>query len=222
MVKEKLKRDNFIESNLGLVHSICKRFSARGIEYDDLYQAGCIGLIKAADAFDQSRGLCFSTYAVPVIMGEVRRLFRDGGAVKVSRSVKELSIKVNREKQKLEQALGREPTVSEIADKLGVSCEDVTEAVCATQPTVSLTYEGEDGVCETELPTVSTEDEISDRILLDQAFSILSDNEKIIMNCRYYRGMTQSKTATVLGMSQVQISRAEKRILEKLKKVLKE
>ena len=222
MVKEKLKRDNFIESNLGLVHSICKRFSARGIEYDDLYQAGCIGLIKAVDAFDESRGLCFSTYAVPVIMGEIRRLFRDGGAVKVSRSVKELSLKVNREKQKLEQALGREPTVSEIADKLGVSCEEVTEAVCATQPTVSLTYEGEDGVCETELPTVSTEDEISDRILLDQAFSNLCENEKIIMNCRYYRGMTQSKTAALLGMSQVQISRAEKRILEKLKKILKE
>ncbi len=222
MVKEKNQRDNFIESNLGLVHSICKRFCGRGIEYDDLYQAGCIGLIKATDAFDQSRGLCFSTYAVPVIMGEVRRLFRDGGAVKVSRSVKELSLKVGREKQKLEQVLGREPTVSEIAEKIGVSCEEVTEAVCASQPTVSLTYDSDDGARETELPTVSTEDEISDRILLDQAFEILGDDEKLIMNCRYYRGLTQSKTADLLGMSQVQISRAEKRILTKLRKVLME
>lgn len=222
MVKEKIQRDSFIESNLGLVHSICKRFCGRGIEYDDLYQAGCIGLIKAADAFDQSRGLCFSTYAVPVIMGEVRRLFRDGGAVKVSRSVKELSMKINREKQRLEQKLCREPTVSEIADKLGVSCEEVTEAVCASQPTVSLTYEGEDGVRETELPTVSTEDEVSDRILLDQAFASLTDDEKKIMNCRYYKGMTQSKTAALLGMSQVQISRCEKRILTKLREILKE
>ena len=98
MVKSKAERDSFIENNLGLVHSICKRFSGRGIEYDDLYQAGCIGLIKATDAFDKKRGIMFSTYAVPVIMGEVRRLFRDGGAVKVSRSVKELGIKISREK----------------------------------------------------------------------------------------------------------------------------
>ena len=103
MLKDKSKRDAFIENNLGLVHSICKRFCGRGIEYDDLYQAGCMGLVKAADGFDSDRGLMFSTYAVPVIMGEVRRLFRDGGAVKVSRSVKELGLKINREKQILEQ-----------------------------------------------------------------------------------------------------------------------
>lgn len=222
MVREKAQRDIFIENNLGLVHSICKRFCGRGIEYEDLYQAGCIGLIKAADAFDESRGLCFSTYAVPVIMGEVRRMFRDGGAVKVSRSVKELSMKINREKQMLEQSLGREPTVSELAEKLGVNCEDVTEAVCASQPTVSLTYEGEGGLKETELPTVSTEDEISDRLLLDEAFKSLDDLEKQIMELRYYRYMTQSKTAKLLNMSQVQVSRAEKKILAKLRGILKE
>ena len=220
MVKDKLKRDSFIENNLGLVHSICKRFSGRGIEYDDLYQAGCIGLIKATDAFEEERGLCFSTYAVPVIMGEVRRLFRDGGAVKVSRSIKELGLHINREKQKLEQKLNREPTVKEIADNLNVSCEEVAEAVCACQPTVSLTFHGEDGIKESQLPTVSTEDEISDRLLLDEAFSKLDEVEKQIMVLRYYNFLTQSKTAKLLNMTQVQISRAEKRILLKLKGII--
>ena len=220
MVKESYERDSFIENNLGLVHSICKRFSGRGIEYDDLYQAGCIGLIKATDAFDDERGIMFSTYAVPVIMGEVRRLFRDGGAVKVSRSVKELALHINREKQKLEQTLNREASVSEIAKALNVSSEDVTEAMCACQPTVSLTYDGEDGVCENDLPTPSAEDEISDKLILDEAFEKLEKIEKEIMICRYYKLMTQSKTAEILNMTQVQISRAEKRILAKLRAML--
>lgn len=217
MVETKSERDSFIESNLGLVHSICKRFSGRGIEYDDLYQAGCIGLIKATDAFDKDRGLMFSTYAVPVIMGEVRRLFRDGGTVKVSRSVKELSMKIAYEKQKMEQKLCREPTVSELAAALGVSNEEITEAVCATQPTVSLTYEGEDGIKETELPTVGEEESISNRLVLDEAFSKLTEDERKIMKYRYYNGMTQSKTAKILNMTQVQVSRAEKKILAKLR-----
>ena len=217
MVKSKAERDSFIENNLGLVHSICKRFSGRGIEYDDLYQAGCIGLIKATDAFDKKRGIMFSTYAVPVIMGEVRRLFRDGGAVKVSRSVKELGIKISREKDKLEQKLCREPTIGELAEKLGVSKEEITEAVCANQSTVSLTYEGDDGIKETDLPTVSTEEEISNRLTLDEAFKILNDNEIKIMKLRYYNSFTQSKTAEILNMSQVQVSRAEKKILLKLR-----
>ena len=221
MLKEKKDRDRFIETNLGLVHSLCKRFSGRGIEYDDLYQAGCIGLIKATDAFDESRGLCFSTYAVPVIMGEIRRLFRDGGAVKVSRSVKELGMKINREKQILEQKLCREPTISEISHSLGVSTEEITEALCASQPTVSLTYEDEDGVSETDLPTVSSEDEISDRILLDGAIEKLDENEKRIVVYRYYQSLTQSKTAELMSMTQVQVSRAEKKILLKLRGILK-
>lgn len=220
MLKEKKERDRFIETNLGLVHSLCKRFSGRGIEYDDLYQAGCIGLIKATDAFDESRGLCFSTYAVPVIMGEIRRLFRDGGAVKVSRSVKELGMKINREKQILEQKLCREPTISEISRSLGVSAEEITEALCASQPTVSLTYEDEDGVSETDLPTVSTEDEISDRILLDGALKRLDETEKRIVVYRYYQSLTQSKTAELMSMTQVQVSRAEKKILLKLRGIL--
>ena len=162
---DKKAREELVIGNLRLVLSVIQRFANRGENPDDLFQVGCIGLIKATDAFDTERGLCFSTYAVPVIMGEMRRLFRDGGAVKVSRSVKELSLKIAREKQKLEQKLCREPTVCEIAAALEVSPEEITEALCASQPTVSLTYDGEDGICETDLPTVSTEDEISDKLL---------------------------------------------------------
>ena len=220
MLKEKIQRDRFIEENLGLVHSICKRFVGRGIEYEDLFQAGCIGLIKATDAFDRERGLMFSTYAVPVIMGEVRRLFRDGGPVKVSRSVKELSFHINRKREILEQKLNREPTVLEIAEELGVSAEAVTEAICASQNTVSLTYDDESGIKETDLPTISTEDEISNRLILDEAFKKLDETERKIMECRYYRYMTQSKTAKILNMTQVQVSRAEKRILMKLRGIL--
>ncbi len=221
MVETKQKREEVIEKNLPLVHSLCRRFIGRGIEYDDLYQAGCIGLIKAVDAFDESKGFAFSTYAVPVIMGEVRRLFRDGGAVKVSRSVKELHLKITRQKQILEQELCREPTVSEIAKRLNVSAEEVTEALCAGQAPVSLTVESDDGITETDLPTVSFEDKIFDRILLDNAFERLTKEEVKIVKCRYYGGMTQSKTAEILNMSQVQVSRAEKKILLKLKSILK-
>ncbi len=221
MLKEKCERDRFIETNLGLVHSLCKRFVGRGIEYDDLYQAGCMGLIKATDAFDESRGLCFSTYAVPVILGEIKRLFRDGGAVKVSRSVKELGLKITYEKQKLEQKLCREPKISEIADALGIGAEEVTEALCAAQPTVSLTYESEDGICEIGIPTVSTEDEISDKLLLDFAMNKLSDTERKIVELRYYKSFTQNKTAKLLNMTQVQVSRAEKKILSKLRCLVK-
>ena len=219
-VEQKPRRDRFIEENLGLVHSLCKRFSGRGIEYDDLYQAGCIGLIKATDSFDGERGVCFSTYAVPVIMGEIRRLFRDGGAIKVSRSVKELGMKINREKQNMEQKLCREPTVSELAAALSVSAEDITEAICASQPTVSLTREEDGEISETELPTLSTEDEVSDRLVLDSAIEKLGDSEKQLVIYRYYNYFTQSKTAELMSMSQVQVSRAEKKILAKLRKIL--
>lgn len=221
MVKAGIDRDRFIEENLGLVHSLCRRFSGRGIEYDDLYQAGCIGLIKATDAFDGERGVCFSTYAVPVIMGEIRRLFRDGGAVKVSRSVKELGMKITREKQIMEQRLCREPTVSELAAALSVTCEEITEAMCAAQPTVSLTRDDDGEVSETDLPTISAEEEISDRLLIDSALDKLEDNEKQLVIYRYYKYLTQSQTAQKLSMTQVQVSRAEKKILKKLREILK-
>lgn len=220
MVESRLAREEFIEKNLPLVHSICKRFTGRGIEYDDLYQAGCIGLIKATDNFEESKGFAFSTYAVPVIMGEVRRLFRDGGSIKVSRSVKELYLKIMRETEILEQTLNREPTISELAEKMGVSCESITEALNASQMPVSLTVENDDGVKETDLPTVSTEEEIIGKVLIDGAIKYLEADEVKIVKYRYYNGFTQSKTAKLLNMSQVQVSRAEKKILLKLRKAL--
>ncbi len=221
MVEEKLEREEVIKENLLLVHSICKRFKGRGIEYDDLYQAGCVGLIKAVDAFDSDKGFAFSTYAVPVIMGEVRRLFRDGGAVKVSRSIKELYLKIMREKTILEQKICREPTVLELAERLKVSAEEITEAINASQSPISLTIDKDGEIGETELPTVSFEDNISNKILLDSAFKYLDNTEIEILKCRYYNALTQSKTAKILNMSQVQVSRAEKKILLKLKSILK-
>ena len=221
MVKDKAKRDSFIENNLGLVHSLCKRFCGKGIEYDDLYQAGCMGLVKAADAFDEERGFCFSTYAVPVILGEIKRLFRDGGSVKVSRSVKELAMRINREQLRFERDFGREPTVCELSEILGVAAEEITEAVCASQPTVSLTYEDGDKEFQIDLPTISAEEQISDRIFIDEAFKKLDEVEQKIIKDRFYDGMTQSKTAKILSMTQVQVSRSEKKILCKLREIMK-
>lgn len=215
-----LERDKFIESNLPLVHSLCKRFVGRGVEYDDLFQAGCIGLVKATDGFDESRGLCFSTYAVPVILGEIRRIFRDGGSVKVSRSVKELSLKINRAKQQLETKLMREPQISELAAELGVLPEEITEAISASQPTVSLTYESDDGVCDTDVAVAGPEDLLTDKLLLQRAFKVLDTYEQQIIKCRYFDYLTQNETADLLGMSQVQVSRAEKKILLKLRNAI--
>lgn len=220
MLKENINREAFIEENLRLVHSLCHRFRGRGIEYDDLFQAGCVGLVKAVDAFEEERGLCFSTYAVPVILGEVRRLFRDGGPVKVSRSLKELSLKINRVKEALQAELGREPTVSELAVRLQVSPEDITEALCANQPTASLTIEDEDGISEVDIPIVSTEDEISDRLVIDMALEKLDELEQKLIRYRYFGSLTQSKTAQLLSLSQVQVSRMEKKILKKLRSVI--
>ena len=213
-------RDSFIESNLPLVHSLCKRFIGRGIEYDDLYQAGCIGLIKAVDGFDESRGLCFSTYAVPVILGEIRRMFRDGGSVMVSRSLKELSLKVIRVKSQLELKFSREPTVSELATELGVTPEEITEAQSAAMPTLSLTYESDDGINEMDVAVSGPEDTLTNKLLLERAFKNLDNTEQQIIKYRYFEYLTQNETAARLGMSQVQVSRAEKKILLKLRGVI--
>ena len=220
MVEAKINREEFIKENLGLVHSICRRFSGRGIEYDDLYQAGCMGLVKAVDAYDFELGFAFSTYAVPVIMGEVRRLFRDGGAVKVSRSIKELNFKIARANELLQQNLNREPTVNEIANYLGVDVADVSEALCASQQILSLTVENDDGITERDLPTIDHQDEINNKILIETAARELNDIERMIIKYRYFDLCTQSKTAALLNMTQVQVSRAEKRILLKMRQTI--
>lgn len=209
-----MTRDEFIEKNLPLVHSLAKRFRGRGIEYEELYSAGCLGLVKAYDNFESERGLCFSTYAVPVILGEIRRLFRDGGAVKVSRSLKELSLRAARAREEI-AAEGREPRVSEIAERLGVSCEEAAEAIAAGTPPVSLTAE-EDGE-NIDLPQDSGEEELINRLALRQCLMELSAEERELIILRYFRGKTQTETAQLLGITQVQVSRKERRILESLR-----
>ena len=209
--------DNFICENLGLVHSCAKRFAKRGIEYDDLYQAGCMGLIKAANGFDKERGLCFSTYAVPVILGEIKRLFRDGGTIKVSRSLKELSLKAVNTKEKMEKEMGREVSINELAGALSVSGEEIAEALCAAQPVMSLTAQSEDGDTQLDLPTPGVEEQLSDRLDHDVALAKLSREDANIIKLRYFRGLTQSQTAKLLNMTQVQISRRERKILDTLR-----
>lgn len=206
-------RDTLITENLGLVHTCAHRFSGKGIEYEDLFQAGCMGLVKAFDAFDTERGVRFSTYAVPVILGEIRRLFRDGGTVKVSRTLKELSMKTAREREAFALKEGREPTIKELAQRLCVTEEEVTEAVCAAAPVVSITVGEDNGGGQEDIPVESPEEQISERLSVIQAVSTLDEKDRALVRLRYYENKTQSQTAAVLGMTQVQVSRREKKIL---------
>jgi len=218
MVKLKEKRNKLVEENLGLVYSCANRFKGRGAEYEDLVQAGCVGLIKAADNFDETRGFSFSTYAVPVILGEIKRVFRDSGTVKVGRAVKEKSRAVIKQKEEIAVKLGREPTLSELAENLGVEQTEVAMLLNASMPAVSLT--ASDDEFQLDIPVVSHENEISDMLALRQVIDSLEERDKIMIELRFYSGLTQAKTADRLGMTQVQVSRREKIILEQLRKKL--
>lgn len=215
-----MDREKFINDNMGLVHSCCKRFTGKGIEYDDLFQAGCIGLIKATDAFNSELGFCFSTYAVPVILGEIKRMFRDGGMVKVSRNLQELSLKVKFLREKYIREQDRELSVGELAELLSVTPEEVAESLCATQPTVSLTYESEDEIHELELSVENNGDILTDKLLLEDLLSRLPDIDSKLIKMRYFSGKTQKETAEALSMTQVQVSRSEKKILRCLREML--
>ena len=210
-------RQELIENNIGLVHSCAQKLKGRGMEYDDLFQAGCMGLIKAADAFDVGRGLRFSTYAVPVILGEMRRLFRDGGTVKVSRTLKELSLKITRVRERFSLEHGREPHVSELARILEVEESQIVEAITAATPPLSLTAGEEDGGGQLDLPVDSPEDMLSDIISLKQVLGQLEPGDRRLVFLRYFGGKTQTQTAQELGMTQVQVSRREKKILQSLR-----
>ena len=213
-------RSEMIENNMALVHSCAHRFKGRGIEYEDLFQAGCIGLIKAADAFDFDRGVRFSTYAVPVILGEMRRLFRDGGAIKVSRTIKELSLKISRFRERFTFSNGREPTVSELALSLDISEEAVVEALNVCSPPISLTESDENGGGQLDLPVGSPEELMSDLISLRQVIGTLEERDRELILLRYFGEKTQTQTAERLGMTQVQVSRREKKILTMLRQEL--
>lgn len=210
------EREKRIEENLGLVHACANKFRGRGAEYDDLFQAGCVGLIKAADGFDPSRGFAFSTYAVPVILGEIKRIFRDGGAVKVSRSLKEKARTVLGEREKYMNENATEPTVSVLAERLGWTAEETAEAIGAGLPPISLTPGDDERGGQIDIPT-DNEEEMFDRMDLNRVLSQLGEKDRAIIEWRYFRCATQSATAEKLGMSQVQVSRREKKILTDLR-----
>lgn len=210
-------RDEFIESNLGLVHACATRFKGKGIEYDDLYSAGCVGLIKATDHFEPERGLCFSTYAVPVILGEIRRLFRDGGTVKVSRGLKELSLKINRTIKDFRDKNGFEPTILQIAEIMNLEPQQVAEAINAGTQPLSLTADNESGEKQIDIPVAPPEEKLTELMALRQIITELDKTEQQIIILRFFKNKTQSETGKILNMSQVQISRKEKKILEKMR-----
>ena len=215
-----MDRDQSIQENIGLVHACAKRFKGRGMEYDDLFQAGCLGLVKAVDHFDESRGLKFSTYAVPVILGEMRRLFRDGGAVKVGRSLKELSIRASRKAADFAEKEGRSPTVGELAELLGVEPAEAAQALGAAQMPLSLTASEEDGGGQMDISVEGEDEKIAELLSLKQVVKELPPRDQNIIYFRYYKHRTQTETAQALGMTQVQVSRREKVILQELRRKL--
>lgn len=213
-----MENKDFAERNVGLVRALVPRFLGRGIEYDDLFQAGCEGLIKAAEHFDPDRGYKFSTYAVPVILGEMRRLFREGGTVKVSRGLKELSMKAVHLSEQIETETGKAPSVSILAEKLGVPEEKCAEALNAAAQPVSLT--GDDENNETDIPVDAPEEKITDHLALQQILKALPEEDQRLIYYRYFKNQTQTETAKRLGTTQVQISRREKRLLLRLRGLL--
>ena len=220
MPTEKAEREKIITENMGLVHSCAGKFKGKGIEYDDLFQAGCVGLVKAADGFEPERGFAFSTYAVPVILGEIRRIFRDGGTVKVGRMLKEKSRVAMLERERLTRINDREPTMSELAESLGLDLQETAHILNAAMPAISLTPDDESRNSQFDIPVESHDSEISDSIALQQVMVTLSERDRKIIELRYFKGLTQSKTAERLGMSQVQVSRREKAILFDLRQKL--
>ncbi len=215
-----MDRDTLISKNLLLVHGCCKRFSNKGIEYDDLYQSGCIGLIKAADRFDESLGFAFSTYAYPVIMGEIKRLFRDGGTLKVSRSIKELSLKINALSDKMYEQNGVTPSVGELAQILSVSPQEIAQAICSCAVPVSLTAsDGEHDGGNIDVPDGDNMTDLVDNNLTVQSMlKTLSPFERQIISLRFYGNKTQTEISKEMGITQVMVSRTEKRVLTKLRK----
>lgn len=210
-------KSEIVNNNLGLVHSLAKKFKGRGIEYSDLFQAGCVGLLKAIDGFDDTRGAKLTTYAVPVILGEIKRLFRDGGSIKVGRSLKELSLKIKRFIEEYSKLHGNDPSIKEIAIHFELEPELVAQALEASILPMSLTQENEDGENQLDIPVESHEEKLSEVIALKQTVNTLCEKDKNIIYLRFYKNMTQNETAKKLGMTQVQVSRREKIILRELR-----
>jgi len=214
--------EQLITENSGLIWSVVRRFFGRGVEGDDLYQLGCLGFLKAIDGFDTSYGTQFSTYAVPKIAGEIRRFMRDDGTVKVSRSIKEQAATIKSSRNMLLQKLGREPTIQEIAEQTGFTTEEIATAEMATATVESMQQEtGEDGfTLENILSDSESEEKLLERLALKQAIEKLPEREAMVIRLRYYHGLTQERISKVLSVSQVQVSRIEKKALAMLKELM--
>ena len=217
-------RERLLQENAGLIWSIVRRFYGRGTEPEDLYQLGCLGFLKAIDGYDPAYGTQFSTYAVPKIAGEIRRFLRDDGAIKVSRTIKEQAAQLRNLRNQLTLELGREPHLSEIAEASGLTVQEIAVIDTAMLPADSLQRPaGEDG-CSLEqlLPGEAIEEKIIESVALGDAIAQLEPRQQAVIRMRYFRGMTQDKTAAVMGVSQVQVSRLERRALGRLKEILGE
>ena len=208
--------ERLVTENTGLIWSIARRYFGRGVEPDDLFQLGCVGFLKAVEGFDTAYGTQFSTYAVPKIAGEIRRFLRDDGAVKVSRSVKERAAAIKKARERL---TGRDPTVSELSEALGLSPEEIAAAETATSATESIQRQtGEEGFSlEDVLCTDGMEEKLLERMALQEALARLNDKERLVIQLRYYHSLTQQRVAGLIGVSQVQVSRIEKKALERLR-----
>lgn len=211
-----------VTENAGLIWSVARRFVGRGTEIDDLYQLGCLGFLKAVEGFNPDYGTQFSTYAVPKIAGEIRRFLRDDGTIKVSRSLKEQAAAIKSARNHLTNALGREPSINEISRQTGLSAEEIALAETATSCTESIQQEtGEDGfTLENILTDTESEDKLVERISLRQAIDQLPEKEKMVIDLRYFHGLTQERVSKVLGVSQVQVSRIEKKALFHLRELM--
>jgi len=219
---DRVAAERMIVENSGLIWSIARRYFGRGVDPEDLYQLGSLGFLKAIAGFDESFGTQFSTYAVPKITGEIRRFLRDDGSVKVSRGVKERAQVIKTARSALEQSLGREPVLSEIAAETGIPAEDIASAEIAVAPADSLQREtGDDGfTLEQAIGDSGQEDRLIERVALSAAIDALPERESRVIALRYFHGMTQERTARILGVSQVQVSRLERRAVEQLRKQL--
>ena len=210
-----------LEENSGLIWAVVRRYSGCGVETEDLYQLGCIGFIKAVKGFDITYGTQFSTYAVPKIAGEIRRFIRDDGAVKVGRTMREKGYTVWTARERLSAQLGREPTVSELAEELGMTAEEIAAVELANVAPESLQQETGDGLTlESSIGTEAPEDALVEKIALREAIAALPEREKTVILLRFFKHLTQQQVARVLGVSQVQVSRLERRSLAALRQLL--
>ena len=219
---ERAASQRLVEENAGLIWSVARRYFGRGVEPDDLYQLGCVGFLKAIEGFDTGYGTQFSTYAVPKISGEIRRFLRDDGTVKVSRGIKEQAAKIRQARVVLEQRIGREPKMSELAAETGLSPEEIAFAETATGPADSIHREsGEDGfTLELVLGDYGAEERLVEHVALRAAVEKLPEREKQVIALRYFHGLTQQAAARILHVSQVQISRIERRAIDQLRDML--